>query len=551
MPFAFLRRDNPRSSGRDGGACPPPSSSCLPVPLSARRLPCIVFVLSLIATLGTTAIGYYWQEAAQALRRNRLESRTVYDAMHELDRIEFVLESLRGLFRASREVEPNEWEDFLSALEVPAKAPLISVVGFAEIKKKGDTGILEVVYRDALDTWGRNCADTCLAAMRDFVAEATSPPIVPALREFSRIARKGKEARMKEEGFVLFLEAPPANRKNTGLVFACFSRARFVSLLRRDLGTDWLDVSLGNGSASGSEVTVRTVERWGRPWSIVFYVTERAAPQKWLLPGGLFLLGLLLSFVLCRLIGRIEQGRWEAEVLVRELDAANRRWKELDGRRREFLTAVAHEIRTPAATIAGSVDLLLRDLSVDDPRLSRALVGTKNSAERLESLIDRFLDFTVLETGRLEMKMEEISLRAVAEEALEDARAVLQKNSVEASVREEGSREGGESFLVRGDRIWLRQAIRNLLENAARYAKRRVEIVLRRGNGRVECRVIDDGPGIPEDLLPRIFERYTTGARGAGLGLGLAIAASVVKAHGATIEASNLPSGGACFTLRF
>jgi signal transduction histidine kinase len=106
---------------------------------------------------------------------------------------------------------------------------------------------------------------------------------------------------------------------------------------------------------------------------------------------------------------------------------------------------------------------------------------------------------------------------------------------------------------VRGDRVRLGQVVAALLENALKFtpADGRVRVGLSRRGGRAELTITDNGPGVPADVLARLFTPFVQGknARG-GLGLGLTIAHRLVELHGGTLEASNPPDGGARFVVR-
>jgi signal transduction histidine kinase len=124
-------------------------------------------------------------------------------------------------------------------------------------------------------------------------------------------------------------------------------------------------------------------------------------------------------------------------------------------------------------------------------------------------------------------------------------RRVPHRNDVKIEVR-------GEPTVVRGDQDWIHRIVTNLVANADRYAKTRIVISVASFDGRGRLVVADDGPGIPEDLLPRAFDRFARadaarGRAGGGAGLGLAIIASFVHALGGTVTAANGASlDGAC-----
>jgi len=119
-------------------------------------------------------------------------------------------------------------------------------------------------------------------------------------------------------------------------------------------------------------------------------------------------------------------------------------------------------------------------------------------------------------------------------------------------VGEEGAED--QIFAVQGVAKLLRRAIRNLLENAQRYGKGEVQVVLRQDGTHAVLQVNDAGPGVPEALQTRIFEPFyrLPGAseRDGGVGLGLSLVKSITLRHGGTVRCSNRPQGGACFEVR-
>jgi signal transduction histidine kinase len=100
--------------------------------------------------------------------------------------------------------------------------------------------------------------------------------------------------------------------------------------------------------------------------------------------------------------------------------------------------------------------------------------------------------------------------------------------------------------VVNGDESALQRAVLNIVDNAVRYAAGEVTVTVDETAAAVEVTVADDGPGFDEALLPQAFDRYTRDpGRGGGMGLGLAISAAIVGAHGGTVAAANRPGGGA------
>ncbi len=197
--------------------------------------------------------------------------------------------------------------------------------------------------------------------------------------------------------------------------------------------------------------------------------------------------------------------------------------------RQRLVGMVAHELRTPVATISGFAELL--DCS---DRNSQHIKRIKRMAQRLEQTISSFLDLHRLESGQpLQMKSGRVDLRALLDEALEIARARYPQTefALEAS---------GEPVWVRGDEARLLSAIQNLLSNAAKYGPEGepVRVGLRCEGGRARLEVADGGPPLSAEEAEAVFEPWTRLARHQGLegyGLGLPVVREVARRHGGDI----------------
>jgi signal transduction histidine kinase len=217
-----------------------------------------------------------------------------------------------------------------------------------------------------------------------------------------------------------------------------------------------------------------------------------------------------------------------------------------DLRRQETLAAmgslvagVAHEVRTPLFSISATLDAFEggTDEEVEEgTRLLRAQV------KRLSALMSDLLDYgrpsaLQLETGGA-AEVAERAIRACADMAAAAAVAVrLERPTPEPPVPRDARR--------------LEQAVQNLVANAVQHSPRgsTVRVVLgATAGGGLECRVEDEGPGISEEALPRVFEPFFTRRKG-GTGLGLSIVQKTMEAHGGSVRAANRPEGGAVFTL--
>jgi two-component system sensor histidine kinase KdpD len=234
--------------------------------------------------------------------------------------------------------------------------------------------------------------------------------------------------------------------------------------------------------------------------------------------------------------------------LSEEFDKAQRA-VERDRLQAALLTSISHDLRTPLASILGAADGLagLPDLTADD---RKALLSTiRDEAERLNRFIANLLDMTKLESGALVPNLDFVDIGEVVGSTLRRAGKILDRHHVETAL-------ASDLPMVRLDPVLFEQVLFNLLDNAAKYAPAGTAISIegRRDGNSVSLRVLDEGPGIPQSELERIFDKFyrvrKADSQRAGTGLGLAICRGFVEAMGGTIEAGNQAGGrGAVFTI--
>jgi len=215
--------------------------------------------------------------------------------------------------------------------------------------------------------------------------------------------------------------------------------------------------------------------------------------------------------------------------------------------RRTMTADIAHELRTPVTIIQGTLEAILD--GIYDPS-NETIAPIYEETLHLGSLIDDLRDLALAEAGELRLAKEETSIVDLARQVTEAAGASAEQSTL-VHVESEG----------RIPRLMLdpkrfRQVLANLLSNALIYTPAGGEICvnLRTMGNAVEVSVSDSGPGLSDEDLPHLFERFYRGdpARGrtGGSGLGLAIVRQWVEAHGGTIRAENRPEGGARFVLQ-
>ncbi len=212
----------------------------------------------------------------------------------------------------------------------------------------------------------------------------------------------------------------------------------------------------------------------------------------------------------------------------------------------ELVTVLAHDLGNYLAPIKARIDLLRRRARREDrQRDLQDAEGASQALDWLRRLIADLLDVGRLEQGIFAVSPQPVDLSGLARETA----AAFQAGSNAIKI-------GGESAvpaLVDPDR--LRQALENLLSNAVRHSPEGAPVHLdvgleENGDGRwAVLTVSDQGPGVPPDLLPRLFNRYVRGSGSSGLGLGLYLASRIAAAHGGSLTVDSPPGQGACFRL--
>jgi signal transduction histidine kinase len=217
-----------------------------------------------------------------------------------------------------------------------------------------------------------------------------------------------------------------------------------------------------------------------------------------------------------------------------------------------FVDVISHELRTPSTTILGLTEILARPGRNDDDATRAGLLDdVRAESERLHRLTEDLLVLSRVERGRLEVDAEPLELRRLLEGIIAHEASKLPTISIETELDDELP-------IVAGEATYVEQIVRNMLGNAAKYtpAGCRVVVSARRADDVVEIRVSDEGPGIPDGSIDRIFllfYRDPDSARTvAGSGIGLFVCASLVEAMGGRIWAARRPEGGSefGFTMR-
>ncbi|MEY4669017.1 MAG: hypothetical protein RL518_1716 [Pseudomonadota bacterium] len=212
----------------------------------------------------------------------------------------------------------------------------------------------------------------------------------------------------------------------------------------------------------------------------------------------------------------------------------------------EFLATLAHELRNPLAPIRTGLAIIQRDPTCDAARQARDMMDRQLS--HLVRLIDDLLDVSRVSLGRLELKKSKITLKDVIDTAVEASSPAIKTNGHTLTVD-----LPTEPIFVNGDLTRLAQVISNLLNNSAKYTPKggRIELHAQRLPKSAVIKVTDNGLGIPQEMLERIFDMFgqvnrTLDRSQGGLGIGLALVRELVELHNGTVHAESEGQGHGC-----
>jgi two-component system OmpR family sensor kinase len=245
---------------------------------------------------------------------------------------------------------------------------------------------------------------------------------------------------------------------------------------------------------------------------------------------------------------RTEVGRLglALNAMLAQIEAAFRAREASEQRLRRFVADASHELRTPLAAVRAYAELFTRGASTRPDDLARSMRGIGRESERMSVLVEDLLLLARLDEGR-PLEVERVDLHDLILEAVETAQMVEPERPIEVELGQ---------AVVMGDRDRLRQIVDNLLSNVRAHtpplSPARVTLSQVDGNARIE--VGDTGPGIGDEQLAHLFERFyradeSRARASGGVGLGLSIVSAVVAAHGGTVSVESIPGEGATFRI--
>ncbi len=236
-----------------------------------------------------------------------------------------------------------------------------------------------------------------------------------------------------------------------------------------------------------------------------------------------------------------------AEVVAASRDVSQR--KRTERMRQDLVAMLSHDLKNPLTAVTGFTEIL-RELPADDPQRDEFLARIEANADSALSLAMNFVDASRIESGSLETHLEPVSLNEIAEQVLrqQESRAHIKHIRLETRL----DRSPPTAML---DRRLIDRIVANLVNNAIKFSPAKSEVVIETEMraGHVQLRIQDQGPGIPLEQRPKLFQRFSElgSARPDSTGLGLFIVKTLVDAQGGNVVAEFPPEGGTVFEISF
>lgn len=214
----------------------------------------------------------------------------------------------------------------------------------------------------------------------------------------------------------------------------------------------------------------------------------------------------------------------------------------------EFISSVSHELRTPLTAISGWAETLSADPGANIDQTKRGLGIILKESRRLTTMVEELLEFTKMQDGRFTLRVESVDLASELEDAIYTYFELFRQEGIEVSYK--GPDEDVPPIVADSER--MKQVFCNVLDNAAKHggAGKRIDVSDACEDGKFVIRVRDYGPGIPEEELPFVKQKFYKGSSKArGSGIGLAVCDEIVRLHGGTFDIANAEGGGAVVTI--
>jgi signal transduction histidine kinase len=276
------------------------------------------------------------------------------------------------------------------------------------------------------------------------------------------------------------------------------------------------------------------------PWKMEFYKTKAADLEMRSLRNS-FYFWTVLTLVVILTFGTVLIIR----TIAQELDILRLK--------SDFVSSVSHEFKTPLTSMKALLERLEDDKVQDRDRMKQYFSLLSQSADRLIRLVKNLLDFSKIEEGRKEYNLAPTDISELVAQEVSDFKREELHTGIEIR-----SKIANDLPLLMADRESLAQAVHNLLDNAVKFSPERkgIEVSVRKEEGSIIIEVADQGIGIPQDEVERIFEKFYQGQNAVrqvakGTGLGLTLVKHTVEAHGGKVLVRSRVGEGSTFSLVF
>ena len=240
--------------------------------------------------------------------------------------------------------------------------------------------------------------------------------------------------------------------------------------------------------------------------------------------------------------------------MAETLKQAERMKQEYEENRKALIANISHDLKTPITSINGYIEALVDGVVTSPDKVNNYLKIIHNNTTYINNLIDDLFLFSKLDMQKLDFNFEKVKIKSFMSDLMEEFNFVLSERNIEFRFEDNLSKE----LEVNIDRKRIYQVIRNVIGNAVKYGNQQeliIEVNLSNDDKYIKIEVKDNGPGIPEDKLQHIFNRFyridTERTKDfMSTGLGLAIAKEMVEAHGGKIYVTSIIGHGSTFTIQ-
>jgi heavy metal sensor kinase len=239
----------------------------------------------------------------------------------------------------------------------------------------------------------------------------------------------------------------------------------------------------------------------------------------------------------------------EVQRLVQSFNGMVLRLDESFQQMRKFNADVAHELRTPLAILQGETEIALRSPNLPE-EIRSVLASNLEELDRLTGMVNEMLTLAEAEAGRHVLSKESVDVKELLEDLVDQMRLLATDRNIQIDL------QGIPELWIEADKLWIRRAIINLLDNAIKYSREggKIEVTAGRQGSMARLEIRDYGIGISADALPHIFDRLyradpARNRDSGGIGLGLALVKWIIEAHMGNIQVRSQPDLGACFEI--